>query len=215
MIEDELKASSKVTKTAQPIGWHERGSTAPSPDAGSPEAGGTVPAGFGALCSQSGVDCQTGTNPPNLVGQYQGNGTTEVTSNALWAVGAISEFVVQIVSQPGDGSIDGSAQIGSAHDAGASDAGPTSFTLQLTSAVVRGGGDEFTIYASDTEDTGDGCPHGVMAIISGTVAGATIRGTTALVFTTVAGSACTANEIANDPGTGATFRYETEGPDGS
>jgi hypothetical protein len=136
--------------------------------------------------------------------------------NSLWTVGAISEFVVAIVSQPGDGSIEGSAQIGNADDAGTSDAGPTSFTLQLTSAIIRGSGDAFTIYATDTEDTGDGCMHGVMAIISGTAAaGPTISGSTALVFTSVEGSGCTADEIANDPGTGATFQYEAEGADGS
>jgi hypothetical protein len=165
--------------------------------------------GFAALCGRTTCPCQTGSSPPRLVGSYDGQGTTKETSNSLWALNNSAQVVVNVVSQPGDGTISGMAQILGPSDAGASDAGATQFTLQLTAASIRGSGYSFTIYGTDLEDTGGGCKHGVQAVLSGTVsAGSIINGCMSLVFTSeTQGSACTASEIANYPGTGATFQY--------
>jgi hypothetical protein len=168
-----------------------------------------VPADFAALCARTTCPCQTGSSPPNLVGSYVGQGTTKETSNSLWALNASAQVVVHVVSQPGGGTITGMAQILDSSDAGASDAGTMPFTLQLTPASILGSGYNFTIYGTDLEDTGGGCKHGVQAVLSGTVsAGSTVSGCMALVFTSqTQGTACTASEIANYPGTGATFQY--------
>ena len=42
--------------------------------------------GFGLLCQQSTVVCETAQNPPSLVGSYSGQATVKLTSNALWRV---------------------------------------------------------------------------------------------------------------------------------
>jgi hypothetical protein len=175
----------------------------PGPDAGS------IPPAFAPLCGHSTCPCQSGATPPHLVGSYVGQGTTKETSNSLWALNESAPFVVHVVSQPGDGTITGTAQVMGSSEAGASDAGGNAFALPLTAASIQGSGSSFTIYATDLEDTGNGCKHGVQAVLSGTVSGgATITGCMALVFTSeTQGSACTASEIANYPGTGATFQY--------
>jgi hypothetical protein len=120
-----------------------------------------------------------------------------------------AQFVAHVISQPGDGTITGMAQVSGSSDAGTSDAGAMSFALPLTAASIVGSGSDFTIYGTDLGDTGGGCKHGVKAVLSGTVsAGSTINGCVTLVFTSeTQGSACTASEIANYPGTGATFQY--------
>ena len=170
---------------------------------------GTIPPAFAPLCGRAACPCQTGSSSPRLVGSYVGQGTTKETSNSLWALNDSAQFVVHLISQPGDGTITGTAQLLGSSDAGASDAGASSFALPLTAASILGSGSNFTIYATDLEDTGDGCKHGVQAVLSGTVsAGSTINGCMTLVFTSeTQGSACTASEIANYPGTGATFQY--------
>jgi hypothetical protein len=169
---------------------------------------GAIPADFASLCGTA-CPCQAGSSPPHLVGSYVGQGTTKETSNSLWAVNDSAQFVAHVISQPGDGTITGMAQVFGSSDAGASDAGAMSFALPLTAASIVGSGSDFTIYGTDLEDTGGGCKHGVKAVLSGTVsAGSTINGCMTLVFTSeTQGSACTASEIANYPGTGARFQY--------
>jgi hypothetical protein len=185
---------------------------------------GAIPGDYATLCARSACPCQTGSAPPRLVGSYSGQGTTKETSNSLWVLNASAQLVVHVTSQPGDGTIAGTAQVSGASDAGASDAGASdagasdagasdggamSFALPLTSASILGSGSNFTIYGTDLEDTGGGCKHGVRAVLSGTVsADSTINGCAAVVFTAeTQGSACTASEVANYPGTGATFQY--------
>ena len=175
----------------------------------SPGTDSAVPADFATLCGRTACPCQTGSSPPGLVGSYVGQGTTKETSNSLWTLNDSSQIVVHVISQPGDGTITGMAQLLGSSDAGASDAGAMPFALQLTAASILGSGSNFTIYGTDLEDTGSGCKHGVQAVLSGTAsAGSTIDGCMALVFTSeTQGSACTASEIASYPGTGATFQY--------
>jgi hypothetical protein len=179
------------------------------PDAAPGTDSGTIPGDFAQLCARTTCQCQTGSSPPGLVGSYVGQGTTKETSNSLWALNASAQLVVHVTSQPGDGTIAGTAQVSGSSDAGASDAGAMSFSLPLTAASILGSASDFTIYGTDLEDTGGGCKHGVKAVLSGTVsAGSTINGCVALIFTSeTQGSACTAAEIANYPGTGATFQY--------
>jgi hypothetical protein len=177
--------------------------SAPGPDS-------AVPADFALLCERTACPCQSGSSPPHLVGSYVGQGTTKETSNSLWALDSSAQVVVHVVSQPGDGTITGTAQILDSSDASASDSGAMPFVLQLTPASILGSGSNFTIYGTDLEDTGSGCKHGVRVVLSGTAStGSTINGCMALVFTSeTQGSACTASEIANYPGTGATFQYD-------
>jgi hypothetical protein len=170
---------------------------------------GTIPEAFATLCARAACQCQTGSRPPRLVGSYVGQGTTKETSNSLWAVNDSAQLVVHVTAQAADGTITGTAQVSGSSDAGTSDAGAQSFALPLTTASILGSGSDFTIYGTDLEDTGGGCKHGVKAVLSGTVsAGSTINGCVSLVFTSeTQGSSCTAAEIANYPGTGATFQY--------
>jgi hypothetical protein len=170
---------------------------------------GAIPAAFASLCARSTCGCQTGSSPPRLVGSYSGQGTTKETSNSLWALNATADLVVHVVTQPGDGTVSGTAQVFASSGAGSSDAAAQSFSLPLTTASILGSGSDFTIYGTDLEDTGDGCRHGVQTILSGTVsAGSTITGCVTLVFTSEAeGGSCTDSEVASYPGTGATFQY--------
>src|SRR5262249_32254988 len=109
---------------------------------------GTIPGDFAALCGRAACPCQTGSAPPFLVGSYVGQGTTKETSNSLWAVNDSAQFVAHVVSQPGDGTIMGTAQVFGSSDAGASDAGAMSFALPLTAASILGSGSDFTIYGT-------------------------------------------------------------------
>jgi hypothetical protein len=153
--------------------------------------------GFGGLCEQPGLSCSSAANPPNLVGDYSGQGTVVLSSNAIWAVGDSDTVSVQITQQANDvlaGTID-----------------LQSLSLTVDGAAVRGDVDVFSLYATGSTDV-SGCSAETRVLISGTldqsVSPATVSGALALRFTgNFAAQGCSADQLTSYPATGANFRH--------
>jgi len=159
------------------------------------------PSGYEDLCG-SGVTCQMGDAPPNLLGIYNGSGTTVVTSNETWAVGSSHDFTATVTSQNRE-TVAGRFELGDSH-------------LDIKQGNIRGSGDEFTIYGTDSAeennpDAGGTCSAEARVVVTGklTTTGSTTSasGKVVLQFTKLQGPGCTQKEITTYPGTGATFTY--------
>lgn len=159
--------------------------------------GAPVPSGYDDLCQRGDVACQTAELPPNLVGTYQGEGTTISSTNETWDVGYTETFVVEITQQS-EGRVTGAAEM-------------ESFRLDVEQADVRGDALSFTIYGRDSFEH-DGCTFEARGVIAGAASDganpSTLEGELLLSFTeNIAGPGCTQEQIANYPGTGAVFEY--------
>ncbi len=153
--------------------------------------------GFGGLCAQPGPTCSAASNPPNLVGDYTGQGTVVLSSNAIWAVGDSDTVSVQITQQSNEG-LAGTIDL-------------QALSLTVSGAIVRGDGGAFSMYATGSTDV-SGCSAETRLLISGTlddsVSPATVTGALALRFTgNFADQGCTAEQLATYPATGANFRH--------
>jgi hypothetical protein len=153
--------------------------------------------GFGVLCEQKGLDCSTSQNPPNLVGNYSGQGTVVLSSNALWDAMDSDTLTVQISAQAG-GSLSGTIEL-------------QSLSITVDGAQVRGDGGSFSLYASGFADV-MGCTAETRILISGTLdqsaSPATASGAMALRFTgNFAGTSCTPEQLSSYPETGANFLH--------
>ena len=152
--------------------------------------------GYGLLCQQSTVSCATGNAPPQLPGTYGGQATVVLSSNALWAVDDVISFTADITDQTGL-TLSGVVTL-------------PSFTINVTSAEIRGQTPAFSAYDSTFVDQ-NGCSLEVRSVLSGVLdtsaSPVTITGGLALRFTgNYSGAACTTNQIENYPTTGANFR---------
>lgn len=164
-----------------------------------------VPDGYSDLCGATGVSCQSGATPLNMVGTYTGTGTTVVTTNELWAVGNSQTFRAVIASQTGE------------TGAGTFDLGD--FHLDIAQANFRGTLTQFTIFGTNSvaQNESDAsvpstCSFEARAVITGTQSTTgtttTVTGQTILAFTkNILGPGCTQDQINNYPGTGATFNF--------
>jgi hypothetical protein len=157
-----------------------------------------IPGEFTAQCAESGAQCQAGQSAPDLGGSYVGEGSTVLTSNELWTIGAVEPFTANITAQSGQGVVSGVMDI-------------ASMTLDIESASIRGEGSAFTIYGTDTEEK-DGCSYALKGLISGTKATQgsqiTLAGKLVLEFTeNIQGQGCDPEKVASYPGTGATFEF--------
>ena len=153
-------------------------------------------AGFGLLCQQSTVTCATATNPPNLVGNYSGQTTVLLSSNALWAVRDVSTFSAQITDQT-NGTVTGTVTL-------------PSVVANIQSSTIRGEAPLFAMYVSTFVDQ-NGCNLETRNVLSGTLDTsanpAMISGGVALRFTgNYSGAGCTADQTDNYPDTGANFQ---------
>lgn len=151
--------------------------------------------GYGVLCSQSVASCSLVPSAPSLVGNYTGDATVVLSSNALWAVNNVHSFTASVTAQSG-GTLSGTASL-------------PSFVIDLTDGIVRGQGSTFSIYHS-TFVNQDGCDLEVRAVLSGTLdanaSPITITGGLAMRFTgNYSGAACTPEQIDVYPATGANF----------
>jgi hypothetical protein len=167
--------------------------------------GRAIPAGYETLCNSEGMNCQTDSSPPNLVGTYNGTGTTTVTSNSNWRVGDTGTFTVVVATQ------NGNALTGTFEMAG--------YKLDVPNATIQGSASAFTIYGTDTAVENDAdasiqanCSVEARGVLSGALSTAdgatTIAGMMTLEFTAnIRGSGCTQDQITSYPGTGATFKY--------
>ena len=164
---------------------------------GSPGTG-NDPGTFVPLCQSGGLACNANSeqSAPNMVGDYTGTGQTIETTNSLWTVGDMNTFDAMITQQAGN-LVDGTFDMGSLH-------------LDIMNGQVRGSGQSFTIFGTDTVSQ-DGCNTEVMAVIVGArpaAAGGALTGKLALQFTNnISGSGCTADQLKGYPGTGAVFSY--------
>ncbi len=154
-------------------------------------------AGFGGLCEQPGLSCSAASNPPNLVGDYSGQGTVVLSSNAIWAVGDSDTVSVQITQQ-GNDLLAGTIAV-------------QSLSLTVDDAAVRGDAGAFSLYATGSTDV-SGCTAETRVLISGTldesVSPAAVTGALALRFTgNFADQGCTADQLTSYPTTGANFRH--------
>ncbi len=182
-----------------------------------------VPSGFVSICETVTTACNARTTPPTITGNYTGSGETISTTSELWGVGNSETFSATIVDA-GDGRVTGTFTM-------------ESFELVVESAEIRGEGTQFTIYGVDSVQTGgsgieisasggappttssgddagqtDGCTLEARAVITGITDDATtpvtLSGELTLVGTdNVTGDDCTPEQIADYPGTGATFSY--------
>ena len=153
--------------------------------------------GFGLLCEQSTVVCETAKSPPQIVGSYAGQATVVLTSNALWDASEVDTFTATISDQRNDSIV--------------AELVLPSLTLDVPSAVIRGQGAQFTIYTSTFVDQ-DECNLEARTVLSGTLdsstSPATIQGGLVLRFTgNYSGEACTAKQIDSYPDTGANFQF--------
>jgi hypothetical protein len=153
--------------------------------------------GFGLLCQQSTVTCETAPNAPSLIGTYAGQATVKLSSNALWEVDGTDTYSATVATQS-SGEFSGTVNA-------------PSVTLGVSNAIIRGNASKFTMYVSSFVDR-NGCNLESRVVVSGTLdsnaSPSSIVGGLALRFTgNYSGAACTQEQIDVYPDTGANFLF--------
>lgn len=184
---------------------------------GASDEGGTADAGAlaafkdtPALCGGGDIDCAEGETPPDLVGAYSGQATISLSTASLWEAGESFTLEVDVVAQRPDLTLDVTVDIGG-------------IELDGQGALVRGEGEQYSMYVKSTYGLGSDCALGILAVISGTGTSAsrpeTLSGRAKWVLTDPVGAGCASldpeqqDELAALDGQGALADYEIARPD--